>query len=92
MTSAARCARTVVKGGVLSPVFAANVPCTYLPFTWGFVNVEFGLGVALWSVAAYLMVADPAHGVLSSSTGFRHRRLFGRISFRWDLWRDARVL
>jgi hypothetical protein len=29
-----------------------------LPFTWGFVNFECALGIALWGIAAYLIVAE----------------------------------
>ena len=40
--------------------FAALMFLYCLPFTWGFVNFEFGLGVALWGTAAYLTVAERA--------------------------------
>lgn len=50
----------VVKGRVQLAGFAALMVLYCLPFTWGFVNFEFGLGVALWGIAAYLMVAERA--------------------------------
>jgi len=50
----------VVKGRVHLAGFAALMFLYCLPFTWGFVNFEFGLGVALWAIAAYLMVAERA--------------------------------
>jgi hypothetical protein len=50
----------VVKGRVHLAGFAALMFLYCLPFTWGFVNFEFGLGVTLWGVAAYLMVAERA--------------------------------
>jgi hypothetical protein len=50
----------VVKGRVQLAGFAALMFLYCLPFTWGFVNFEFGLGVMLWGVAAYLMVAERA--------------------------------
>jgi len=50
----------VVKGRVHLGGFAALMFLYCLPFTWGFVNFEFGLGVTLWGVAAYLMVAERA--------------------------------
>jgi hypothetical protein len=50
----------VVKGRVHLAGFAALMFLYCLPFTWGFVTFEFGLGVALWSIAAYLMVAERA--------------------------------
>jgi hypothetical protein len=31
-----------------------------LPFAWGFVNFEFGLGLALWGIAAYLAAQERA--------------------------------
>ena len=48
----------VVKGRVQLAGFAALMVLYCLPFTWGFVNFEFGLGVALWGIAAYMMVAE----------------------------------
>ena len=50
----------VVKGRVHLAGFAALMFLYCLPFTWGFVNFEFGLGVALWAIAAYLIVAERA--------------------------------
>jgi hypothetical protein len=50
----------VVKGRVHLAGFAALMFLYCLPFAWGFVNFEFGLGVALWGIAAYLMVAERA--------------------------------
>ena len=48
----------VVKGRVQLAGFAALMFLYCLPFAWGFVNFEFGLGLMLWGVAAYLMVAE----------------------------------
>jgi hypothetical protein len=50
----------VVKGRVHLAGFAALMFLYCLPFTWGFVNFEFGLGVSLWAIAAYLMMAERA--------------------------------
>jgi hypothetical protein len=50
----------VVKGRVHLAGFAALMFLYCLPFTWGFVNFEFGLGVALWAIAAYLTVVERA--------------------------------
>jgi hypothetical protein len=50
----------VVKGRVHLGGFAALMFLYCLPFSWGFVNFEFGLGVALWAIAAYLLVAERA--------------------------------
>ncbi|WP_407178083.1 hypothetical protein [Bradyrhizobium sp. STM 3562] len=38
--------------------FAALMFLYCLPFSWGFVNFECGLGIALWGIAAYLMLAE----------------------------------
>ncbi len=48
----------VVKGRIQLAGFAALMFLYCLPFTWGFVNFEFGLGVALWAIAVYLMVME----------------------------------
>src|SRR5450631_3556063 len=48
----------VVKGRVHLAGFAALMVLYCLPFTWGFVNFEFGLGVALCGLAAYLALAE----------------------------------
>jgi hypothetical protein len=50
----------VVKGRVHLAGFAALMMLYCLPFTWGFVNFEFGLGVALWGLAVYLMLVERA--------------------------------
>jgi hypothetical protein len=48
----------VVKGRVHLAGFAALMFLYCLPFTWGFVNFEFGLGVALCGIAVCLMFAE----------------------------------
>jgi hypothetical protein len=48
----------VVKGRVHLAGFAALMFLYCLPFTWGFVNFEFGLGVALWGIAVYLSLVE----------------------------------
>lgn len=48
----------VRKGRVHLAGFAALAFLYCLPFSWGFVNFEFGLGLALWGIAVYLMLAD----------------------------------
>jgi hypothetical protein len=50
----------VVKGRMHFAGFAALMVLYCLPFSWGFVNFEFGLGVALWGIAGYLMAAERA--------------------------------
>jgi hypothetical protein len=46
------------KGRVDLAGFAALAFLYCLPFSWGFVNFEFGLGLALWGIAVYLMLAE----------------------------------
>lgn len=48
----------VRKGRVHLAGFAALAFLYCLPFSWGFVNFEFGLGLALWGIAVYLMLAE----------------------------------
>lgn len=38
--------------------FVALIFLYSLPFAWGFVNFEFGLGIALWGIAAYLAAQE----------------------------------
>lgn len=58
IVSGALALERVVKGRVQISGFAAVMFLYCLPFTWGFVNFEFGLGVALWAIAAALSVQD----------------------------------
>ena len=48
----------VVKRRVHLAGFAALLFLYCLPFTWGFVNFECSLGIALWGIAAYLCAAE----------------------------------
>ena len=48
----------VVKGRVQIAGFVAVMFLYCLPFTWGFVNFEFGIGVALCAIAAMLTVQN----------------------------------
>jgi len=48
----------VVKGRIHIAGFAALMFLYCLPFTWGFVNFEIGLGVALWGIAGYLLLIE----------------------------------
>jgi hypothetical protein len=87
----------VVKGRVHLAGFAALMFLYCLPFTWGFVNFEFGLGVMLWGVAAYLMVAERAWPVRFAVTAVLVTALFAAHFFSlgiygatlgfYELWR-----
>jgi hypothetical protein len=48
----------VVKGRLQISGFAALMFLYCLPFAWGFLNFEFGLGIALWGIAASLKVQE----------------------------------
>ncbi|HEY4140751.1 MAG TPA: hypothetical protein VGM57_05015 [Pseudolabrys sp.] len=50
----------VVKGRVQIAGFVALMFLYCLPFTWGFVNFEFGIGVALFGIAAMLWAQEGA--------------------------------
>lgn len=58
IVSGALALERVVKGRMQISGFAAVMFLYCLPFTWGFVNFEFGLGAALWGIAAALSVQD----------------------------------
>lgn len=47
-----------VKGRIQLAAAAALIFLYALPFTWGFLNFEFGLGVALWGIAFGIMVFE----------------------------------
>jgi hypothetical protein len=60
IVSGALALERVVKGRVQLAGFAALMFLYCLPFSCGFLNFEFGLGVALWGIAGYLTVAERA--------------------------------
>jgi hypothetical protein len=43
-----------VKGKVMVSIFTSMMFLYCLPFTWGFLNFQFGLGLALWGIVAWL--------------------------------------
>src|SRR5258708_37691388 len=87
----------VLKGRVHIAGFAALMFLYCLPSTWGFVNFEFGLGVALWAVAAYLMVvecASPMRFVVNAvfvtalfAAHFFALGIYGATLGFYELWR-----
>jgi hypothetical protein len=87
----------VVKGRVHLAGFAALMFLYCLPFAWGFVNFEFGLGVALWGIAAYLAVAEralPVRFVVNSvfvmalfAAHFFGLGIYGATLGFYELWR-----
>ena len=48
----------VVKGRISVSPFVGGIFLYSLPFAWGFLNFEFGIGLALWGFAAMVMVRD----------------------------------
>ena len=82
-----------VKGRMQLAGFAALMFLYCLPFTWGFVNFEFGLGVALLGIAAYL-IGGGMHlaGASRRQHGFRCGAVCGAFLFAGRLWGDAWAL
>lgn len=61
----------VVKGRIELAGFVAVMFLYSLPFAWGFVNFEFGLGVSLWGIAIMLAMMEwPWPFRLSVNTAF----------------------
>jgi hypothetical protein len=60
IVSGAAAIERVVQGRIQIAGFAAVMFLYCLPFTWGFLNFEFGLGLALCGIAAMLMVQERA--------------------------------
>jgi hypothetical protein len=87
----------VVKGRVHLAGFAALMFLYCLPFTWGFVNFEFGLGVSLWAIAANLLVAErglPVRFVVNAvfvttlfAAHFFSLGVYGATLGFYELWR-----
>jgi hypothetical protein len=86
-----------VKGRVHLAGFAALMFLYCLPFTWGFVNFEFGLGVALWGIAVYLSLVERAwplrfvvNAILVAALFVAHffsLGVFGATLGLYELWR-----
>jgi hypothetical protein len=87
----------VVKGRIQLAGFAALMFLYCLPFSWGFVNFEFGLGVMLWGAAAYLTVVERAwpvrfavNAVLVTALFAAHffaLGIYGATLGLYELWR-----
>jgi hypothetical protein len=97
IVSGALALERVVKGRVHLSGFASLMFLYCLPFSWGFMNFEFGLGVALWGIAAYQMVAERAWPVRFVVNGIFVATLFAAHFFSlgvygatlgfYELWR-----
>lgn len=78
--------------GFVAVIFLYN-----LPFAWGFLNFELGLGVALWGIAAFLLVQERhwslrlgAHTALVAILFMAHffaLGLYGVTIILHELWR-----
>lgn len=85
------------KGRVHLAGFAALAFLYCLPFSWGFVNFEFGLGLALWGIAVYLMLAERpwplrfvANGIFVAALYAAHffsLGIYGATLGLYELWR-----
>ena len=60
IVSGAMAIEYVVKGRIQIAGFVAVMFLYCLPFTWGFLNFEFGLGIALWGIAVALLAQEKA--------------------------------
>ena len=89
----------VVKGRIHLAGFAALMVLYCLPFSWGFVNFEFGLSVALFGVAVYLKLAQRAwplrfvvHAVFVAALFTAHffaLGVYGATLGFYELWRAS---
>lgn len=85
------------KGRVHLAGFAALAFLYCLPFSWGFVNFEFGLGLALCGIAVYLMLAEgpwPARFAVNAifvaalyAAHFFSLGIYGATLGLFELWR-----
>lgn len=90
----------VMKGRVHLAGFVALMFLYCLPFTWGFLNFEFGLGVSLWGVAAYLKslergwptrcVVNVVFVVALFIVHFFSLGIYGATIVIYELWRAFR--
>ena len=86
-----------VKGRARLSGFAAVMFLYCLPFTWGFVNFEFALGVALWGIAAMLTIAErswplrlatnAAYVIALFAAHFFSLGIYGAVLGLHELWR-----
>jgi hypothetical protein len=98
IVSGAVCLERIVKGRSEFAGFAAVMFLYCLPFAWGFINFEFGLGVALWTIAGYLMVAEhasPARFIVNSAfvaflfvAHFFSLGIYGATLGIYEIWRS----
>ncbi len=89
----------VVKGRIQFAGFVAVMFLYCLPFTWGFLNFEFGLGLALFGIAAALLLQNHAWpGRLASNTAFVAALfmahffalgIYGATIVIYELWRGC---
>jgi hypothetical protein len=86
-----------VKRRVHLAPFAALMFLYCLPFTWGFLNFEFGLGVALWGIAAMLVIRGQSWALRLACNGvfvvllfaahFFALGVYGAVLGWLELWR-----
>jgi hypothetical protein len=77
--------------------FAGAALLYCLPFAWGFLNFEFGVGLALWGLASWLVLANrkpttrvAAHALFCTSLYVSHLvafALYGMTLGFYELWR-----
>jgi hypothetical protein len=104
VTGAIAIERVIKKRHELSG-FAALVLLYSLPFAWGFMNFQFGLGSALWAIAAWMastekgfihrLIIHTLFAVLLYTLHFFALGIYGAVIGLYELWlinqqRDAR--
>ena len=87
----------VVKGRTQLSGFAAVMFLYCLPFTWGFLNFEFALAVAVWGIAAMLAIEEhpwPARLAVNSAflvalfaAHFFALGIYGAVLGMHEIWR-----
>ena len=87
----------VVKGRQQFAGLSALALLYSLPFAWGFLNFEFGMGVALWGISAWLLIRDRsqilqlfAHSLFATvvyASHFLAFGIYGAVIGLYELWR-----
>jgi len=88
-----------VKGSFQISGFVAVMFLYCLPFAWGFLNFEFGIGLACWGIALYLLIQEcrwPARMIVNAlfvvalfGAHFFALGVYGATLALYELWRAS---